>query len=956
MKNDVKVSSAKQNTQRNRMEEGASDKTEGVFQISGFTFTSNFDSGNLGHVQLCSDSAVCDSDSDSGCEPSTSHPNISSSTVQPRSAGIENPDYQFQLWTKPDCSGTEFENGNRTWFYFGLRGGPVGAVLKFTVMNLNKQAKLFSQGMAPVFKIQGKTSWERIRDPPSYTTLENNFSLSFKFRMTEDPHCQLYFAFTYPYTYKELQTDLSRLEKKHSTSNLPWTSLCSLPTSSIYFHREMVTKSIENRRIDLITISGMNNICKDQEPLLTNLFPDQNGSKRPHKFTNKKTVFLSARVHPGETCSSYVMNGFIKFLLNSSDARAVALRSKYVFKLLPMLNPDGVYRGHYRTDTRGVNLNRVYVNPSPVVHPTIYAAKKLIMLAHLGVAPAEQVITSHSKEELPGPVEECEEKKTDLVSDVHECTDDSGSGVNLPTFGEPEWYKPLTLWDLSKTSGRGRTSNSSRVSNSSRTSHSSGVSGSGSVVTSTPVKGESSGQQWYEMTETSRCSEGDESVADFSVGPSFGIGAMLSSAAENKFDNDAFLPPEIPSSPSKRSRLGRTSFAGVFDNKDNSSVDSNCNVSVKSDLTAPTGESGLFLYVDIHGHASKRGIFMYGNHFEELETKVSALLYPKLMSINFANFDFPACNFSAKNMYMKDRHTGAGKEGSGRVSVFKATGLIYCYTLECNFNTGRFTNSIPLSSRDCGRASPPPIYDNPPKYCPEIFEQCGRYMAVSILDLTESNPWTRLPCSSCKTLKGVRSSIKQWIKSAEAEAAAKNNKVTKASPMRTRLRSLSANPKKSPSKKKNLAKSPSSPDLVHPSHSTKPLSKQTRKNISPKLSQSVTIPPKVGRQNSRQNSAKSETSQKKKKIGTGKKLKNSKLVSGNSKIASKPNSRSGSRASSPKRNKPEAKVSRGKSAKKSVLQKAAMKTLEEPSNSESLVINKKLKLKRRKKKTSNVSN
>ena len=96
--------------------------------------------------------------------------------------------------------------------------------------------------------------------------------------------------------------------------------------------------------------------------------------------------------------------------------------------------------------------------------------------------------------------------------------------------------------------------------------------------------------------------------------------------------------------------------------------------------------------------------------------------------------------------------------------------------------------------------------------------------------------------------------------------------------------------------------------------------------------------------------------QKKKKIGTGKKLKNSKLVSGNSKIASKPNSRSGSRASSPKRNKPEAKMSRGKSAKKSVLQKAAMKTLEEPSNSESLVINKKLKLKRRKKKTSNVSN
>ena len=941
------------------MEENAGEKTEGVFSVSGFTFTSNFDSGNLGHVLLCPDPRVCESESDEvDCDAGRSQPNLSPSLVHhPRSAGIESPDYQFQLWTKPDCNGTEFENGNRTWFYFGLRGGPAGAVIKFTVMNLNKQAKLFSQGMAPVFRIQGKTSWERIRDPPTYTNLENNFCLSFKFRMTEDPHCQLYFAFTYPYTYKELQSDLSRLEKKYSTAPLPWTSLSSLPSSSIYFHRELVTKSLENRRLDLLTISGMNNISREQEPLLSNLFPDQNGSKRPHKFTNKKTVFLSARVHPGETCSSYVMNGFIKFLLNSSDARAAALRSKYVFKLVPMLNPDGVYRGHYRTDTRGVNLNRVYVNPSPLVHPTIYAAKKLIMLAHLGVAPAEQVITSFSKEEdLSDPVEECEEKKIDLVNDVPECTNDSGSDVNLPTFGEPEWYKPLTLWDISKSSSRGRTSTSSRVSNSSRTSHCSGVSGSGSIVSSTPVKGESSGQQWYEMTETSRCSEGDESVADFSVGPSFGIGALLGSSTDNKFDNDAFLPPEIPSSPSKRSRFGRTSFAGVFDNKDSSSVDSNCNLSTteKSDLTPPTGESELFLYVDIHGHASKRGIFMYGNHFEELETKVSALLYPKLMSINSANFDFPACNFSAKNMYMKDRHTGAGKEGSGRVSVFKATGLIYCYTLECNFNTGRFTNCVPLSSRDCGRASPPPIYDNPPKYCPDIYEQCGRYMAVSILDLTESNPWTRLPCSSCKTLKGVRSSIKQWIKSAEAEAAAKTNKVTKASPMRTRLRSLSANPKKSPTKKKSLTKSPSSPDLAHAVHPSKPLSKQTRK--SPKQSQSAQIPSKVSRQNSRPNSAKSETSQKKKRIGTGKKLKNSKL-SPNSKGASKSSSRSGSRASSPKRNKLEAKGKGKAKKKKSVLQNAALKTMGEPSNSDTIVINKKkLKLNRRNKKTSNVAN
>lgn len=63
--------------------------------------------------------------------------------------------------------------------------------------------------------------------------------------------------------------------------------------------------------------------------------------------------------------------------------------------------------------------------------------------------------------------------------------------------------------------------------------------------------------------------------------------------------------------------------------------------------------SGMFLYIDLHGHASKKGVFMYGNHLPTTLEAVECMLLPKLMSLNSQHFHYDGCNFSEKNMYLK---------------------------------------------------------------------------------------------------------------------------------------------------------------------------------------------------------------------------------------------------------------------------------------------------------------
>nr|XP_053780474.1 cytosolic carboxypeptidase-like protein 5 isoform X5 [Desmodus rotundus] len=519
-------------------------------RCGGLLFSSRFDSGNLAHVEKV-ESVSSDGEG------------VAAGALAPTSSTASSPDYEFNVWTRPDCAETEFENGNRSWFYFSVRGGSPGKLIKINVMNMNKQSKLYSQGMAPFVRtLPTRPRWERIRDRPTFEMTETQFVLSFVHRFVEGRGATTFFAFCYPFSYGDCQDLLNQLDQRFVENHPTHSS----PLDTIYYHREILCYSLDGLRVDLLTISSCHGLREDREPRLEQLFPDIS-TPRPFCFTGKRVFFLSSRVHPGETPSSFVFNGFLDFILRPDDPRAQTLRRLFVFKLIPMLNPDGVVRGHYRTDSRGVNLNRQYLKPDSVLHPAIYGAKAVLLYHHV-----------HSRLNSQSP--SAQEHSPHLPPDA-----------------------PLS--DLEKANNL------------------------------------------QNEAHLGRSSDGDNPEAWTQTEP-----------AEPK-DNSGWIMPQQPTEAEQ-----------------------------PAPGTIPPTESGVAYYVDLHGHASKRGCFMYGNSFSDESTQVENMLYPKLISLNSAHFDFQGCNFSEKNMYARDRRDGQSKEGSGRVAIYKASGIIHSgLPVSCSENT-----------------------------------------------------------------------------------------------------------------------------------------------------------------------------------------------------------------------------------------------------------------------------
>lgn len=963
---------------------------------------------------------------------------------------------EFNLWTRPDCAGTPYENQNRTWFYFAVTGGRPNQLVKFNVMNLNKQAKLFSQGMHPVMKVGPGGRWERIKDKPSYSISNDVFFISFLHRAPESPETKTYYAFTFPFTYNELLEQLGNFDKRfgrhpfemnqiaheitqkydssivpgpieiiplishinqpHKKGKLqktPRVERCSpesfddtardgtgqdegilpkvndpggnmiprmlddtevasvmsvddnntsesmqqitnlvnnvkieLPAQQqhqlaetckirlplfqqllhtpsleddlkatnldcrddIYYYRELLTHSVERRRIELLTITSFHGIQTLREERLRNLFPDEK-TPRCHTFKNKKIVFISSRVHPGETPASFVLNGFLNMLLERKSIVSITLRRMYVFKIIPFLNPDGVYNGLYRSDTRGHNLNRVYLTPNFETQPAIYAARKLIRYYHLGVdepepyelemekrltlskspdsSSEETVNVPQMEEKSASPAtsedivlnkespsqkkdSESAEETTPSTSDsgfaeqtlsksstlsassstitlvpaeilsqspssadyndenqsVTESVGEAGTDPQLTGTGEedckaspdeglppPKVFTEQLIPDLLPVvteSGLAQrpvrsvsnlSTASSSMANSSSTTNAStmaqistkkvplvtakvdtgrklssfrNVMNKPHLIATTPNTlkmkdfGVTQSQQQSQHVMQQQTAQQQSSLGKSVLGT---MGAKKAPSLHHK-RGESKMRPQTPQMYS-HFRSHRNEYLNPASQKNlNISLDYLAQLDEKNDKVIYEEKSNMFLYIDLHGHASKKGVFMYGNHLPSTIEAVECMLLPRLMSMNSQHFHYDACNFSERNMYYKGKRDGLSKEGSGRVAIYKCTGLIKSYTLECNYNTGKSVNILPPK----GKESPATKIQSPvpPKYTPAVFEEVGRALGPSILDLTNSNPQSRLPNSEFRTLQSLRNILRIEIERGSSKARVTN--------------------------------------------------------------------------------------------------------------------------------------------------------------------------------------
>lgn len=259
----------------------------------------------------------------------------------------------YEMWLRYDL----YTNKHIQWYYFRVSNTRANVKYRFTIVNFIKSDSLYNYGMKPLMYSEKeaqtkKVGWIRsgsdikyYRNNIKYETSKGEkpfYSLTWTVEFPHD-HDTVYFAHCFPYTYTDLQDYLLDISND--------------PVKSKICKQRVLCRTLAGNLVYVLTITS----------------PSQN----PEDIKHKKAVVITSRVHPGECNASWMMKGFLDYLTgNSADAKL--LRDTFIFKIVPMLNPDGVIVGNYRCSLAGRDLNRNYKTVLKDSYPSVWHTKNMI--------------------------------------------------------------------------------------------------------------------------------------------------------------------------------------------------------------------------------------------------------------------------------------------------------------------------------------------------------------------------------------------------------------------------------------------------------------------------------------------------------------------------------------------------------------------------------------------------
>ncbi|XP_060592114.1 cytosolic carboxypeptidase 2-like isoform X8 [Ruditapes philippinarum] len=263
--------------------------------------------------------------------------------------------FEYELVLKTDL----YTNRHTQWYYFRIQNAVPGVTYRFRIVNLLKRDSLYNYGMRPLVysELDAKNKgigWVRTGHHISYS--RNVMHLHCPLLMRGIAFYELewqmefpnendtyYLAHCYPYTFTDLKDDLEFLLNDSERQK--------------YIQREVLCETRAGNSCFLVTVTNFDQSQETQD--------------------EKKAVIVTARVHPGESQASWMMKGVLDYITGPSP-EARTLRDKFIFKMVPMLNPDGVIVGNYRCSLAARDLNRNYRHPKKESFPTVWHTKNMI--------------------------------------------------------------------------------------------------------------------------------------------------------------------------------------------------------------------------------------------------------------------------------------------------------------------------------------------------------------------------------------------------------------------------------------------------------------------------------------------------------------------------------------------------------------------------------------------------